>query len=66
VNIAIEVPGKRGADHYAGEDAKSNCTDQTPSRHAPAIRTLVDYINSFARVIPPNLRCCGVQFFVVM
>jgi hypothetical protein len=67
--IAVELPGKRGANQDARDDAKSNSTDQTPSHRAPIISTAVNFMNGMDGIGVNRQFCCfdaRMQFFVIM
>jgi hypothetical protein len=71
VNVAVEMPSNRDANHYAGENAKSNRPDQTLSHRAPLIITRVNFMNGLAGIrVNRRFRCFdarrGTQFFVIM
>jgi hypothetical protein len=46
--VAVELPSKRGANQNAGDDAKSNSTEQAPSHRRPLIRNPVNLMNGLA------------------
>jgi hypothetical protein len=69
--VAIELPGKRGANQDGGDDAKSNGTKQAPSHRRPLIRTQFTLMNGLVRIhVNRRFRCRGssgeMQFFVIM
>jgi hypothetical protein len=69
--VGIELPGKRSADYYGGNDAKSKGTEQAPSRRGPVIRNPVTLMNGSAGVRVNRRFHCGdangeMKFFVIM